>query len=365
MRDGEPRLVDLLVPVEEQIEVERARAVLAGDADAAEALLGREKPVEELARDSVVSSSAAPLRKSGCGPTPTGSVSRSVETATTSMPSSSASASRAARIVASRSPRFAPRPMYARVTAVVNAWLPPCRRGPAGLHGRFPDGHADAVRSETPLQLVGHRACERLEQAELPRVGDFPDGGATVDVIDSVFEPICHAAVADVEVDVEEEVLPRLALGVVDAVVPEHAQVVDVDRDHAIAPATVSASTGRLDVVDAEDRRAALERGDGGRDARAEEIVASRSASSASSCARSRRAPAGRARARCPAAARARGCARPSCRSRCRDRGRSAPPGIPPRPRTRAAPRGTPRPRRQHRRTAARPASSAARPACA
>ena len=45
-----PRLVDLLVPVEEKVEVERARAVLAGDADAAEALFGREEPVEELAR---------------------------------------------------------------------------------------------------------------------------------------------------------------------------------------------------------------------------------------------------------------------------------------------------------------------------
>jgi len=50
VRDGEARLVDFLVAVEEQVEVERARAVLAGSADATEALLGREEPAEELAR---------------------------------------------------------------------------------------------------------------------------------------------------------------------------------------------------------------------------------------------------------------------------------------------------------------------------
>ena len=50
MRDGEPGLVDQLVAVEEQVEIERPRAVLAGDADAAETLLDGEQPVEELAR---------------------------------------------------------------------------------------------------------------------------------------------------------------------------------------------------------------------------------------------------------------------------------------------------------------------------
>src|SRR3954471_12163277 len=50
MRHGEARLVDPLVSVEEKVEVERARPVLAGDARAAEALLGGEEPVEELVR---------------------------------------------------------------------------------------------------------------------------------------------------------------------------------------------------------------------------------------------------------------------------------------------------------------------------
>ena len=48
VRDGEPGLVDHLVAVEEEVEVERPRAVLAGDPDAAEALLDGEQAVEEL-----------------------------------------------------------------------------------------------------------------------------------------------------------------------------------------------------------------------------------------------------------------------------------------------------------------------------
>jgi hypothetical protein len=50
VRDGQPGLFDSLVPVEEKVEVERAWAVLAGDADAAETLLDGEQAVEELAR---------------------------------------------------------------------------------------------------------------------------------------------------------------------------------------------------------------------------------------------------------------------------------------------------------------------------
>src|SRR5207248_3496453 len=45
------------------------------------------------------------------------------------------------------------------------------------------------------------------------------------------------------ELDVEDEVLATLALLLVHAVAPEDVQVADLDRDHAIAPATVRAST--------------------------------------------------------------------------------------------------------------------------
>jgi hypothetical protein len=44
--DNETGLVDLLVAVEQEVEVERPRAVLADDADAAEALLDDEQAVE-------------------------------------------------------------------------------------------------------------------------------------------------------------------------------------------------------------------------------------------------------------------------------------------------------------------------------
>ena len=48
MRDMKLGLVDHLVAVEEKVEVERPRAVPAGDADAAVALLDGEQPIEEL-----------------------------------------------------------------------------------------------------------------------------------------------------------------------------------------------------------------------------------------------------------------------------------------------------------------------------
>ena len=109
-------------------------------------------------------------------------------------------------------------------------------------------------------------------------------------------------------------------------------------------------------VVHAQDRRAALVRGDRGRDARAERAGRRRAdrrrACRASSCARSRSAPAGRARAARRAGAAARRCARPSCRTRCPGRGRCAPRARPARRRTRGAPRETPPPPPRRRRSA-------------
>ena len=110
MRDGEPGLVEHLAAVEEKIEIECPRAVLAGNADAPEPALDGEQPVEELARGQsrlelggsveigrlIADSDRLRLAE--------------VETATTSIPSSSPSEPTAARIVSSRSPRFAPRP---------------------------------------------------------------------------------------------------------------------------------------------------------------------------------------------------------------------------------------------------------------
>ena len=68
---------------------------------------------------SSVSTAAAPFRKRGWSRKPTGSVSRSVETATTSIPSCSPRRSSARAIVSARSPRLAPMPMYARIVAIL------------------------------------------------------------------------------------------------------------------------------------------------------------------------------------------------------------------------------------------------------
>ena len=87
MRDVEPGLVDDLVPVDEQVEVDDARPP-ALTAHAPERALDLEQAGRAAARaGSVVSSATAPFRNGGWSTTPTGSVSRSCETASTSTPS--------------------------------------------------------------------------------------------------------------------------------------------------------------------------------------------------------------------------------------------------------------------------------------
>ena len=54
---------------------------------------------------------------------------------------------------------------------------------------------------------------------------------------------VARPPLPDLELDVEEEVLAVLGLLLVHAVASEDAQVPNLDGDHAIAPATVSAST--------------------------------------------------------------------------------------------------------------------------
>ena len=67
MRDDEPRLVDLLVAEEEEIEVDRARPPLPPGPFAAEAPLDVEQSIEEGARRRArVSTSATAFRNRGC-----------------------------------------------------------------------------------------------------------------------------------------------------------------------------------------------------------------------------------------------------------------------------------------------------------
>ena len=104
------------------------------------------------------------------------------------------------------------------------------------------------------------------------RVGDLAHGARDLAVVDGVLDPVGRAAVADVELDVEDEVLAVLTLVRVHAVPAEEAQIAELDRDHANAFATRSASTCGADVVHAQDRRAALVRRDRSCDARAHEV---------------------------------------------------------------------------------------------
>src|SRR5262249_57404782 len=54
---------------------------------------------------------------------------------------------------------------------------------------------------------------------------------------------VARPALPHVQLDVEEEVLAAPPLLLVHAVPAQQAQIANLDRDHAIAPATVSAST--------------------------------------------------------------------------------------------------------------------------
>src|SRR5205085_2942258 len=88
-----------------------------------------------------------------------------------------------------------------------------------------------------------HGGRESLEQVELLRVRDVLHDARNLDVVDRVLEPVARAARPHCQLHVEDEVLSARAFLVVDAVAAEDAQVVNLDRDHATAAATVRAST--------------------------------------------------------------------------------------------------------------------------
>ena len=87
---------------------------------------------------------------------------------------------------------------------------------------------------------------QRLEQREAGTVGHLAHGSGHVDVVDGVFQPVGRPAIADRELDVEDEILAAGAFFLLDPVTAEHAQPPYLDGDHApltTACATVSAST--------------------------------------------------------------------------------------------------------------------------
>jgi hypothetical protein len=111
MRNLQTRLVDLLLPVEQEVEVERPRALGRDTGTVSpEGPLQLEQCIQEAPGREAVSSSAAPFRKRGWSRLPTGSVFRSVETRRTFVSGRWRSRPRAALSVPSRSPRLEPRP---------------------------------------------------------------------------------------------------------------------------------------------------------------------------------------------------------------------------------------------------------------
>jgi len=98
---------------------------------------------------------------------------------------------------------------------------------------------------EAAQQLVGDRGGERLEQVVSVCVRELLHGTRDRAVVDRVLETIGRAALADLEIDVEQEVLAVALLVLVHAVPPEDPQAAQLDRDHAVpatARATASAS---------------------------------------------------------------------------------------------------------------------------
>ena len=115
VRHRQPRLVDDTIAVEKEIEVDRPRAVPLAATDTPERALDVEEDLSNSRGSSSVSTATTPFRNEGCSTGPHGSVSRRLESPTTSNASDSPRSSTARRIVASRSPRFAPTPTYARM----------------------------------------------------------------------------------------------------------------------------------------------------------------------------------------------------------------------------------------------------------
>src|ERR687892_760815 len=186
-----------------------------------------------------VSSAAAPFRNRGWSRQPTGSVSRSRETATTSIPGSAPRSSTALRIAPSRSPRLAPRPTYALTRPG------PERASPVGtldgrrrelhrgvqLHLRLADANAHARRRETAQELVGDGRREGLDQVEAPLLAELSHAGDDGRVVDRVRELVAaHSGVVGDHQDVEDERLPTLPLLGKHAVEPPDLQPLDFDR---------------------------------------------------------------------------------------------------------------------------------------
>ena len=131
-----------------------------------------------------------------------------------------------------------------------------------------------AVTGQLGDEGIGDRGREGLEQVIGTRVGDLPDAGDDLAVVDRVLDPVAARSllVLEVELDVDEEALAVAPLLLEDAVEAVQDDAVELDRHatlpRSIAAAAASASTCARDVVGAEEGGAAIERRDRGADRR-------------------------------------------------------------------------------------------------
>ena len=166
MGHRQPWLVDRLGAVEQQVEVDRPRPPARAVAHAAELALDLEQPLEQLARGRPVSSSATAFRKRGWSVSPHGSVSRIVESRARAdqlrRPRGSTPRGRRGSPRARRRPDVTSTAARA-LTAVTaaNSSSTPAGRTPACARAPHPLGRGSAASS-----VVGDRRRERLEQPE-------------------------------------------------------------------------------------------------------------------------------------------------------------------------------------------------------
>src|SRR5207244_1683669 len=86
----------------------------------------------------------------------------------------------------------------------------------------------------------------RLEQAELPTIGDLPNAADHLAIVDSVLEPVRSRGVRNLEPDVEDERLRMSPFRLLDSVLALELEPVELDRDAhpaTTAWAAVRAST--------------------------------------------------------------------------------------------------------------------------
>src|SRR5918912_390968 len=110
------------------------------------------------------------------------------------------------------------------------------------LHVRLAHSNAGRFERESRQQFVRNRSGHRLEERELPPVGDRADGGDDLAIVDRVLDSVRERVVGNLEPKVVDEPLRPRALFLLDPVPALDLQAVQLDRDHSAATACAARS---------------------------------------------------------------------------------------------------------------------------